>query len=513
MSANVTDLSPDRPASIAGGRAAVQALVLLLLIPAALTWLYFGTVQSMAVTWWRHDTYQHGMLVFPIALWLLWRLRHRLLAAAWRPAWLAVGGVPAAGLVWGAGEIAGATVVSQFAWIGMLLSGWVAVFGYAKARVALFPLVFMVFAVPFGEAAIPVLMEWTANVTVASLRVSGIPVYRDGLWFVLPTGNWSVVEACSGLRFVLATVVVASLYSYLVFQSPLRRVAFFAIAIFASVATNWLRAYLTVLAGHLSNNRLMSGDDHILFGSVLFASMILLLFAFGLRFGQPSPAGSGAAAPRALSPPVAAAAVAVLFGAGVWPAVAGQLRSEPPAFVASAPRLEAPAEWSEVSEPLAPWSPHLVGPRSVSAQSFRKGDLQVDVHIGVFEYQRKGAELASAANRLVLDADEVWKLAARKRLDLGAGSVPREVNAGRVRESRQALLVWQWMVSGGEPTLSLVKGKVDVVRARLLGRSDRGLWIAIATSDDDAAPERAERALREFTLQLGPSLVAAGAAR
>ena len=55
---------------------------------------------------------------------------------------------------------------------------------------------------PFGEFALPQMMEWTANFTVLALRLSGIPVFREGLQFVIPSGNWSVVEACSGVRYL-----------------------------------------------------------------------------------------------------------------------------------------------------------------------------------------------------------------------------------------------------------------------------------------------------------------------
>ena len=44
---------------------------------------------------------------------------------------------------------------------------------------------------------------------------------------------------------------------------------------------NWLRAYLTVLIAHLTNNRWMLGIDHLLFGWILFAAALVALFWFG----------------------------------------------------------------------------------------------------------------------------------------------------------------------------------------------------------------------------------------
>ena len=102
------------------------------------------------------------------------------------------------GFVWLLGELATVGVVSQFAFTTMLVLAVPAVLGFVVARRITFPLAFLYFAVPFGEFALPHLMEWTANFTILGLRLSGIPVYREGLNFVIPSGNWSVVEACSG---------------------------------------------------------------------------------------------------------------------------------------------------------------------------------------------------------------------------------------------------------------------------------------------------------------------------
>lgn len=89
-----------------------------------------------------------------------------------------------------------------------------------------FPLLFLYFIVPFGEFAVPYLQEWTADVTILALRLTGIPVFREGMQFVIPTGTWSVVEACSGFRYLIACFMVGTLYAYLNYQSPKRRLVF-----------------------------------------------------------------------------------------------------------------------------------------------------------------------------------------------------------------------------------------------------------------------------------------------
>jgi len=56
-------------------------------------------------------------------------------------------------------------------------------------RAALFPLGFLLLMVPNGEALIQPLIAFTADFTVGAVRLVGIPVYREGPFFTMPTGE------------------------------------------------------------------------------------------------------------------------------------------------------------------------------------------------------------------------------------------------------------------------------------------------------------------------------------
>ncbi len=152
-----------------------------------------------------------------------------------------------------------------------------------------FPLAFLFLGVPFGEAFLPRLMDWTAEFTVGALRLSGIPVYREGNFFAIPSGQWSVVEACSGLRYLIASLTVGALFAYLNYQRMRKRVLFVALSIVVPVLANFLRAYMIVMIGHLSNMKLAVGVDHFLYGWVFFGIVIGLLFWLGSFWRDPAP--------------------------------------------------------------------------------------------------------------------------------------------------------------------------------------------------------------------------------
>ncbi|MGB5082984.1 MAG: exosortase, partial [Burkholderiales bacterium] len=156
------------------------------LVLSAVFWLlawYGDTVQSMVATWQRSDTFAHGFLIAPISAWMIWRKRHAVAALDLRPDFRVLPLLALAGFGWLLGQLAGAGVAQQFGVVLMIpLLVWV-ILGTAVVRTLAFPLCFLLFAVPFGEFLELPLMEHTADFTVAALRLTGIPVYREGQFF------------------------------------------------------------------------------------------------------------------------------------------------------------------------------------------------------------------------------------------------------------------------------------------------------------------------------------------
>ena len=159
--------------------------------------------------------------------------------------------------------------------------------GTRLAGLLAFPLGFLLFAVPVGEGLIYPMMNFTADFTVAMLRATGIPVFRDGTFFSIPTGDWSVVEACSGVRYLIASVTLGALYAYLTYTKLWKRLLFCLFAIAVPVLANGLRAYMIVMIGHLSGMNYAVGVDHLLYGWVFFGMVITVMFFVGSFWRDP----------------------------------------------------------------------------------------------------------------------------------------------------------------------------------------------------------------------------------
>ncbi|MDE2275123.1 MAG: exosortase A, partial [Burkholderiales bacterium] len=296
-----------------------SALAALVALEAAILLLYGRSLAGMVEIWWRSETFAHAFLVLPISLWLAWRQRARLREIAPRPSpWLILA-LAALAAFWLLSDLATVNVASQFALVAMLVLAVPCVLGLEVAWALLFPLLFLFFMVPFGEFLLPTLMQHTADFTVWALRATGIPVYREGQTFVIPSGTWSVVEACSGIRYLIASLMVGALFAYLNYRSWQRRAAFMAVATVVPIVANWLRAYMIVMLGDLSGNRIAVGVDHLIYGWLFFGIVITIMFLIGSRWSEPE-----APAPEAGG----AATAATVRAAGAtrsWPALGAAL--------------------------------------------------------------------------------------------------------------------------------------------------------------------------------------------
>src|SRR5215470_8659737 len=142
--------------------------------------VHWPTAFFMAWTWAQSDAYAYGLFVLPVFAWLVWRNRGPLLASESRPFWPALIAVALAGFVWLTGEVTSVKAVSQPALVVMLQMTVVAVLGISASWTIAFPLAFLFFAVPTGDLLTPLLLDGTADATVTLLKLSGVPVYREG---------------------------------------------------------------------------------------------------------------------------------------------------------------------------------------------------------------------------------------------------------------------------------------------------------------------------------------------
>ena len=490
-----------------------KALPPFVLLLVATLLLYWNTAAGMVAIWSRSDTFTHGFIVPPIALWLAWRQRDRLAAIVPKPApWILLP-MAGAGLLWLLGELVGVNAATQFALVAMLVLMVPAVLGIEVARALLFPLSFMFFSVPVGEFMFPVLMQWTADFTVAAVRLSGVPVYREGLKFVIPSGSWSVVEACSGVRYLIASCMVGSLFAYLNYRSAKRRWIFMGLSILVPIVANWVRAYMIVMLGHLSDNRIATGVDHLVYGWVFFGIVFMALFMIGARWSEPDPV----AAPRL---PAATLGGQGGFGQLGWlsvvcvavlvvsPVAAMRSLDVPPADN-GALRLvlpDAAAGGWQPSGVVYRFSPDFQNPTAKLSQGYANAAGQT-LGLHLFYYRQQDAErkLVSSTNALVRADDKYWNaVSSSSRVIAEEGVAGRTAVVettllgpdGQGLATRERLVAWQVYWINGTWIAGDAQAKLKAAWDRLRRRGDDSAALVLVAAETQ--PGQGAQALATF---------------
>ncbi len=473
---------------------------------AALLFIYRDIAAYTVKTWLDNGTYTHGFLIFPISLWLIWRRRETLSAISPLPDYRGIAAVILSCMLWQLGYQAGAMVVEQYSLVFMIIASVWAILGSEVFRQISFPLFFLLLAVPFGEALIPPMMNFTANFTVSALQLTGIPVYREGTFFSLPSGNWSVVEACSGLRYFVSSLTLGVLYAYLTYNSISRRILFIAISALIPIIANGLRAYMIVMIGHLSGMRLAVGVDHLIYGWLFFGIVMLLLFWLGsfFRDNRNEPAAcQPVPSQQHVSGSFIAALAAILVPVLASPLYAAHLekRLNAPAVLS----LFAPSgPWQPDPRPLTDWTPHYLGSRASLNQTYTREGNAVSLYIAYYRGQSRGFELITSTNQLVTTTDRAWGNVGEVKKTLSIGNERLPLTEASLRSSGMRLLVWQWYWVEGQWVINPYLAKLLEAKDRLLhGRDDAAVVILATPLQEKAA---AESTLENFATQMLPGI-------
>jgi len=474
------------------------AIALALLAPLL---IYFSTARSMVAIWNSSETFAHGYIILPISLWLIWARRKSLAQMSPAPYWPALLLLAACGFGWLLADLGDVQVVRQYAFVAMIPAAAIAVLGLRISWSMAFPLSFLLLAVPFGDAFIAPLINFTADFTVAALQASGIPVLREGSSFSIPSGNWSVVEACSGVRYLIASITLGCLYAYLTYRSHVRQLMFVLLAIVVPIIANGMRAYMIVMIGHLSGMKLAVGVDHLIYGWVFFGLVMFLMFWIGSFWREdqqasapqkytPSPADHSVSPPR-----IFAAALAATACMGIWPVYAN--------YIERAGYNPAPVElagfhsqWQETA-PFTTWKPSFYPSATELDRFFQHDSKQAGITVMYYRNQHQGSELISSSNRLVVEHDPNW-------LQTGT-ALRREAIANQTLELRESsmrgpsghLLVWQWYWIDGQFTVNDYLAKLLQAKEKFLMRGDDGAAVLLFAPYDEN-PDTARAAMRDF---------------
>lgn len=470
------------------------SLVAFCILATALVISYGETFYAMVETWWRSETFNHGFIILPVSMYLAWQLRNELRKTPFY--FDPIFGLPIAVLagVWFVSRAADILIVQQFSVVTMFILLVPLAMGREVARRLIFPLGYLYFMVPFGEFLIPKLQDITAYIAVRALQLSGVPVYWEGLYFTIPSGSFEVAEACSGLRYLIASVALGTLYAYLVYESLYKRALFIALSVIFPLLANGIRAYGIVMLAHLSDYKLAVGVDHFIYGWLFFGLVITIMFWVGSYFRDSKPVRNSAAKEmesgkgvgERQGAGVAAISLAAVLLIMVFPPLATEiLATSKKSYTV---RVDLPDDLagfvSRENIEIPSWAPENSGATVRIAQRFVNKEQFFDLYLAAYSSQQQGEELVSINSRLL---PRQWVRTSEEIIESSGNAeeaeVLRKIEAKHINGSR--ILIYQKYLVNGRHTPYPWKVKVFEIMDWIKGEDVVSALVMIGWNTED----------------------------
>lgn len=472
----------------------------------ALIVLFMPDWADMADQWWNASTYNHILFVPLISAWLVslrWPQLRQLEPHAWWPGLVLVGG---AALVWLLGAFSGFNLFRHFGAVALLPASAVALLGPRVTLGLLFPLAYLMFLVPFGDELVPALQMITAEISIGLVHASGVPAIIDGVFIETPVGVFEVAEACSGVKFLVAMVAFATFVANLFFRSWWRRAGFMAFAVVVPIVANGIRAWGTIYIAQSQGVEFAAGFDHIVYGWVFFALVLVLVLALSWKFfdreADDPMIDAEAIAERDLGPLshgqarpllLLLATGAMVLAVQLWAGSANAMEASVPE------RIDLPAVegWEQIDyAPALAWEPKAAGAQHRLLGRYRDGQGRtLDVFVALFATQREGAE-PGAFGQGALDPASDWAFNGEGAPIADAKS---EMLLGAGRQGRAAATFYR---VGDRLTGSRAALKLAAMRDRLL--LDPRPVTMLVLSPETRDPNEAAAIIADFREATGP---------
>jgi exosortase D (VPLPA-CTERM-specific) len=496
--------TPQKVKSPVGPLLAAVSLVL------AVLWLYWATLAGLLSSLAKSDDYSYGLLLPVVAAYIVYLKWPQIRRRAWRPSWLGLL-VMAAGLgLYVAGELAAELYTTRFSFVVTLAGVVMLLGGYPLARLLAFPLLLLVLMIPLPELVtykltLP-LQLLSSRLAADFLQVAGIPVFRQGNIIDLGVRQMQVVDACSGMRYILALLALGIIFCYFFQRRPWKAAILLLALIPAAIFANALR-----VAGMGIFPALLTGFWHSFSGWLIFLVSLSILASLNWGLNRLSPPAPG---PKTnLPPPGPPPEGPPQFH---WPKVLAALAL----VILSVPLMQRAAQAPNVPlrqsldlfpMEMAGWQGRhaYVDPEEVAATrshahlnaEYAKPDLgRVSLWIAYYETQKKAGGFVHSPKGCLTASG--WRILEAKVLKMAPGM---PVNYLLVEQRGNRLVVYYWFLQRGRWLTSEIMNKFYMAFDGLTRRRTDGALIRLITPDTGGITEAQER-LNNFGRLLAPVL-------
>ena len=172
--------------------------------------------------------------------------------------------------------------LASLAIVIILIGGFLLCYGRRATRAALFPLLFLLFMVPWPDLilapTVSFLQEGSTDVACFIFRLVGVPNLRQGFVVSLPTVTIQVASECSSIRSSMALLITCVLAAHFALRTHWRTWLFAALVVPFSVIKNGIRIATLTLLGTCVDPSFLTGRLHNDGGFVFFFLALAMLW-------------------------------------------------------------------------------------------------------------------------------------------------------------------------------------------------------------------------------------------
>jgi exosortase len=265
--------------------------------------LYWQVFARLVHDWYYDDNYSHGFLIIPLALYLAWERRGKLLEVTPAPSALGLLVVVGSIGVLLAGILGSELFLQRVSMVGVVIGLLLFLLGWAHLGALAFPVALLLLMIPipaiiFNQIAFP-LQLLASRFGETAMGIADVPVLREGNVLILANTTLEVAEACSGIRSLVSLLTLAVVLGYFSDRRAWVRVLIVASSIPVAVITNGFRVAGTGIAAHRFGTEAAEGFFHEFSGWIVFAAAFAIMLGIQQMIGRFLPDGA--------SEPVAAA--------------------------------------------------------------------------------------------------------------------------------------------------------------------------------------------------------------
>jgi exosortase D (VPLPA-CTERM-specific) len=433
-------------------------------------WLFWDGLARMWGWWLDAPEYSHGLLIPPVAAFLMWQQKDRLEKVDFSGSWWGPVLVLLGGFLLVLGQLATIFTLVQYAYLVTLCGLVLAFTGTRAFRFLAVPLLILLFMIPLPQFVLANLSTklqlLSSQIGVWFMRLLGISVFVEGNVIDLGGYKLQVAEACDGLRYLFPLMTLGFLMAYFYKGAVWKRAVLFLSSIPITVIMNSLRVgTIGVMVEHWGIS-MAEGFLHEFQGWAVFMASAALMLGeiailnrigretgtwrqlFGVEFPAPSPRGAQIQK-RSLPSPFIAACVALLVFASIALFIPRPVETFPArASLAEFPMVQ--GTWSGRRESLeSVYQDALKLDDYLLADYVQTSGAPVNLYIAYYNSQRKGEAVHSPRSCLPGGG---WQLRGFDQRTLNGVTIngqPLRVNRTLIELGNQRQLVYYWFQQRG----------------------------------------------------------------